>query len=379
MPQRARNNWLASLSWQVDFYFRSGRARRKDTEFEWKNFEFRYARHAEIKRLIRSGLHKLGLRPAPAMTLDWLREHAEKLWEARSTLADDLSKLLFDSALVLRITSHKHFYFPRIDFEDLVEILAEQAFLEPGYPREYLGMPLRLFDVRINRQPQPDVIRIITREIQLRLVNSYRQYLVRRNGIDISPASGDVVYDCGACIGEVSLLFASMVAPLGEVHLFDPIALHTRFCELQTSMNPDLGTRIHINTCAVGDQSHAADRTQEDATSITPGAIIGDDFPCTTLDDYAASHPGRVDFIKMDIEGAELRALSGASSVLREFRPRLAISGYHKPEDLWEIPAKLKSLHPGYEITFGHHTPIFWESVFYAVDRSLDVRRARHA
>jgi hypothetical protein len=136
-------------------------------------------------------------------------------------------------------------------------------------------------------------------------------------------------------------------------------------------MNPALASMLHINTCAVGGSTHDSHSGQADSDKITPGVRINtDEFACTTLDDYAAKTGGRVDFIKMDIEGSELEALNGASNVIREFKPRLAISGYHRPQDLWEIPNKLKELNPSYEITFGHHTPIIWESVFYAVDRS---------
>jgi FkbM family methyltransferase len=376
MSSGERSNWLDSMAWQVDFYRRSGRARRHDPEFEWGPYERSPSgRLPETRRLVKGILHRLGLRDRPPMTLDWLRDNAARLWETRTLLADELSRLLFDAALVVRLTDHRRFYFPRIDFDDLLATQAEQPFTEPGFPHDYLGVPLGVFDVRLLDRSESPVLRIITRGIQLRLVNSYRQYLVRRNGYDISPMPGDVVYDCGACIGEISLLFVGLVAPAGEVHLFDPIALHTRFCALQQSLNPALGTRLHINTCAVGGSTHAASGTQADSGRIVPGAVSTAAFACTTLDDYAAARPGRVDFIKMDIEGAEMEALSGAARVIGEFKPRLAISGYHKPEDLWEIPAKLKELNPGYEITFGHHTPIGWESVFYAIDRDAEAGR----
>ena len=70
----------------------------------------------------------------------------------------------------------------------------------------------------------------------------------------------------------------------------------------------------------------------------------------------------------MDIEGAELAALSGAAKVIGRYKPTLAISGYHKPEDLWELPNKIRSLNPDYVLSFGHHSPVSWESVFYAKD-----------
>ncbi len=368
--EKQRDNWLNSMTWQINFYRRSARTRRKDPEFQWRPYERMRRSFPGLRYLTRTLMSKLGLRPQQPMSLDWMREHVSLLWNTRAMFADDLSRLLFDSALVVRLTDHRRFYFPRIDFDDLLDFVEKKPFVVEGFPHDYLGVPLRTFDVRLRDRVDPLTLNIITRDIQLHLVNSYRQYLVRRNGVNLSPVPGDVVYDCGACIGEISLLFAALVAPKGEVHLFDPIPLHTRFCELQVSMNPVVASMLHVNTCAVGDSTHDARGAKRDSSKIAPGAVSTDNFACTTIDDYAAKQRGGIDFIKMDIEGAEMKALAGASSVIREFKPRLAISGYHKPKDLWEIPNKLKRLNPGYRIMFGHHTPIEWESVFYAVDES---------
>jgi FkbM family methyltransferase len=141
---------------------------------------------------------------------------------------------------------------------------------------------------------------VITTEVQLSLLNSYRQYLVRREGHEVSPNRNEVVLDCGACIGEVSLLFASMVGPGGAVHLFDPIGLHTRFCAEQGALNPGLRDVLKINTLAVGDQTKDGGGNS-DLGEINPGKVSVDDFACTTLDDYCRALD-RVDFIKMDIE-----------------------------------------------------------------------------
>jgi hypothetical protein len=61
----------------------------------------------------------------------------------------------------------------------------------------------------------------------------------------------------------------------------------------------------------------------------------------------------RVDFIKMDIEGAEQEALRGARQTLARYRPRLAISAYHKREDPLEIPALVRSARPDYRMECG--------------------------
>jgi hypothetical protein len=75
----------------------------------------------------------------------------------------------------------------------------------------------------------------------------------------------------------------------------------------------------------------------------------------------------RVDFIKMDIEGFELRALRGACRTLHTYKPRLAISLYHSPSDFVTIPGFLKDLGLGYRLYLDHHTIHSEETVLYAV------------
>lgn len=59
----------------------------------------------------------------------------------------------------------------------------------------------------------------------------------------------------------------------------------------------------------------------------------------------------RVDFIKMDIEGAEEKALLGARETIKKFRPRMAICTYHQPEDPVQVPKEVRSIEPGYRVT----------------------------
>lgn len=62
-----------------------------------------------------------------------------------------------------------------------------------------------------------------------------------------------------------------------------------------------------------------------------------------------------VTFIKMDIEGSELKALEGAKNVIQRCKPKLAICAYHLEDDLWEVPLKIKELVPEYKIYMRHH------------------------
>ena len=63
----------------------------------------------------------------------------------------------------------------------------------------------------------------------------------------------------------------------------------------------------------------------------------------------------RLDFIKMDIEGAEMAALKGASLSITKWKPKMAISTYHRIDDMWTIPAYIKSLRSDYEFSFRHY------------------------
>ena len=75
----------------------------------------------------------------------------------------------------------------------------------------------------------------------------------------------------------------------------------------------------------------------------------------------------KVTFIKMDIEGAEPKALRGAQNIIRMQKPKLAICIYHNFKHLWEIPLYIKELVPEYNIYLRHHTDLAYETVCYAI------------
>ncbi len=74
-----------------------------------------------------------------------------------------------------------------------------------------------------------------------------------------------------------------------------------------------------------------------------------------------------VTFIKLDVEGSEFRALSGARRIIQNDRPKLAISIYHKPEDIWELPALIYSFNPDYSFYLRHYSTAASETVLYAL------------
>ena len=63
----------------------------------------------------------------------------------------------------------------------------------------------------------------------------------------------------------------------------------------------------------------------------------------------------RIDYVKLDIEGAELDCLKGAAKSIIRWKPKMAISAYHREEDMWTLAHYIKSLRPDYEFAFRHY------------------------
>ncbi|QWR78131.1 FkbM family methyltransferase [Candidatus Magnetomonas plexicatena] len=70
--------------------------------------------------------------------------------------------------------------------------------------------------------------------------------------------------------------------------------------------------------------------------------------------------------INMDVEGAELEALKGAETLIRESKPDLAISVYHLPNHIWDIPLYVDSLKLGYNFSLRNYTSFIMDTVLYS-------------
>jgi FkbM family methyltransferase len=187
----------------------------------------------------------------------------------------------------------------------------------------------------------------------------------------IEVRDGDVVIDAGGCWGDSALYFAFRAGQRGKVFSFEflpeNVALHDR----NRGLNPELAARIELVPSPVWSSSGVELFVSQNGpgTTVTPDRKAEGDAVVRTLKiDDLMQRPGftRIDFIKMDIEGAELEALRGAERVIREFRPRLAITVYHSPADFWQIPQFIDSLGLGYRFYLRHFTIHAEETVLYA-------------
>lgn len=63
----------------------------------------------------------------------------------------------------------------------------------------------------------------------------------------------------------------------------------------------------------------------------------------------------QLNYLKLDVEGAEMDALTGAVRCIGRDKPKMAVSAYHKQEDLWQLICYIHSIRPDYEFSLRHY------------------------
>jgi FkbM family methyltransferase len=183
--------------------------------------------------------------------------------------------------------------------------------------------------------------------------------------------TGDFVIDGGACYGDTALSFASKVGKAGRIFSFEFIDENLEIFYRQMELNPEHASKVKLYKNPLGDNSsEILYSTYSGAGSYvssekTSASCI--EHRSVSIDDIIlADKIEKIDFIKLDIEGSELKALHGAVNCIKKFRPQLAICVYHKYSDLWDIPRFIKNTIPEYRLYLDHHTIMPWETVLYA-------------
>ena len=143
---------------------------------------------------------------------------------------------------------------------------------------------------------------------------------------------GDTVLDIGANIGYYTLIFARSVGNTGKVYAFEPdpenFALLKRNVEINGYDNVVLEQNAVYNKSGKIElflnENNKSDHRVYRTMSSQPSIIID----AVTLDDYFYGYKGRLDLIKIDIQGAEMTALQGMSSILKQNRDVVYISEF---------------------------------------------------
>ncbi len=147
----------------------------------------------------------------------------------------------------------------------------------------------------------------------------------------------DVVVDCGACEGLFSLRIADRCT---EVHAVEP---YPRFVQaLERTLEPFSNVTIHEvalsnATCSL--------RLTLGQLGQTRAVVV----QAQTLDYLFLDHLPHVSYLKADVEGHEFPLLQGAADLIRQNRPKIAVTVYHDANDYQEIIRFLRDINPSYQ------------------------------
>lgn len=179
--------------------------------------------------------------------------------------------------------------------------------------------------------------------------------------------SGEFFVDAGCYDGFTTKAFLRWCKNNGYAYCFEPDRINVE--NVLRTLSDDAGryelaekalwsktTIVSMN--ARGDFATSVALPNEDDT-------LRERVEAVALDDFLADK--KVTFIKMDIEGAETAALSGAREMISKQKPKLAISIYHKTEDILTIPQLILEYNPDYKLYLRHYSFSDYDTVLYAV------------
>jgi FkbM family methyltransferase len=293
-------------------------------------------------------------------------EHFSKAYDL---FEDGESKELFVLLVAFKILGHRKIRLPlsNKDYWELREKL--NRFVNAGPECLEAGLhdlKLHLTDLNVIGVP----IRQFTLGGALLIDFILKQYEYTDDAFRIGVKPGDVVIDAGACWGDTALYFANLAGPTGKVFSFE-FTENVDIFKKNIALNPALASRITLIEKALWKNSHdqlffndCGPGTNVSATHVEKNGAV----QAITIDRLVTEQGvEKIDFIKMDIEGAEQAALTGARETLSRWRPQLAITVYHNEmEDFTAIPRMLAAMELGYKFYLGHYTTYGEETVLFA-------------
>lgn len=172
---------------------------------------------------------------------------------------------------------------------------------------------------------------------------------------------GDVVLDCGANVGTFTR--RALEEGAGKVVAIEVSPLNVE--ALQRTFAREIAEgRVVVYGKGVWNKDDTLELTVYDNSALdslvlrdrpeteAPSRLVR--VPLTTVDKIV-SELGlqRVDFIKMDVEGAESEALAGARETISKFQPRMSVASENLSADQFRLPQQLRALNASYTVTCG--------------------------
>lgn len=165
--------------------------------------------------------------------------------------------------------------------------------------------------------------------------------------------------DGGAYVGDTLQEIIKNYPDYEKIYCIEPNNLHINIAKREFG---ELKNIEFIN-CGLSDTTTTVEQLQETQNNCDHNYQA---LQTDTLDNLI--HEG-VDYIKLDIEGAEQAALKGAKQTILKYHPILAVCIYHKAQDWYNVPQIVLNIREDYELYLRHYMEGICETVMYFIPK----------
>ena len=178
-----------------------------------------------------------------------------------------------------------------------------------------------------------------------------------------------IAVDAGAYNGDTAREMQTYFSKIEHIYAIEPDKRNFKKLNKYVSENALSDKIIPINAGvwsenAEGKFNSSANRNSSISSTVSHESR-SDFVPLVAIDSITDE---KIDYIKYDVEGAELEALKGSFKTIEKHRPRLLVSAYHRSEDIFSLVNYVKKTHPFYSL-YMRRTECFpaWEIAIIAI------------
>lgn len=168
-----------------------------------------------------------------------------------------------------------------------------------------------------------------------------------------------VFLDGGSYIGDTLPQIIANFPDFKKIYCCEPNSLHMSIAKRDFGLNK----KIEFINCGLGKEKVVS---KEEIKQQHHGEH---DFQAQNIDTIDNLIKEKIDFIKLDIEGAEQDALKGAKNTIKKHNPILAVCIYHKAQDWYKVPEIVLEIRDDYDIYLRHYMEGIYETVMYFIPR----------
>jgi FkbM family methyltransferase len=165
-------------------------------------------------------------------------------------------------------------------------------------------------------------------------------------------------FDVGGFRGETTYKLLENFSNIESAHIFEPSKKNRQAINISKQLN-NISLYKYALTNKNGEKYFA---DNQDCSKVQQNGVLV--VATRKMDNFFNLSPN---FIKIDIEGAELSCLRGAKDIIAKLNPTIAIAVYHQPNHIWKIPKIILSYNTNYCIKLRHYSENIFETVMYFI------------